>query len=176
MRTAGVARPAGGAPASLPEAARAHRSAIDAHVERLPGLADLVGRGDLAATTAAFEAECAFITEELVPHIEAVESALYERLERLMDGRHSMAPMREEHALLRRLIASLCAYRASLATGALSPAEAVGLRRALYRLYTILKVHLAEEELYLGVIDRDLTPEEKDGLARSLDHARAQPL
>ena len=32
----------------------------------------------------------------------------------------------------------------------------MALRRALYRLHAMLKVHLAEEELYLGVLDRHL--------------------
>jgi hypothetical protein len=40
----------------------------------------------------------------------------------------------------------------------------------------LLKIHLAEEELYLGVLDRDLTDAEKDALARGLDHAMAEPL
>jgi hypothetical protein len=50
------------------------------------------------------------------------------------------------------------------------------LRRALYRLHAILKVHLAEEELYLGVLERNLTDADKDVLARSLDHAGHEPL
>jgi hypothetical protein len=52
----------------------------------------------------------------------------------------------------------------------------MALRRALYRLHALLKIHLAEEELYLGVLDRNLTPEEKDRLARGIDHAMAAPL
>ena len=41
----------------------------------------------------------------------------------------------------------------------------------LYRLYAMLKVHLAEEELYLGVLDRNLSAEEKDALAQGIEHA-----
>jgi hypothetical protein len=52
----------------------------------------------------------------------------------------------------------------------------MALRRALYRLHSILKVHLAEEELYLGVLDQNLTDEEKDLLARGIDHAMTEPL
>jgi hypothetical protein len=48
--------------------------------------------------------------------------------------------------------------------------EGLELRRALYRLHALLKVHLAEEEQYLAVLDRSLTPAEKDVLARRLDH------
>jgi hypothetical protein len=52
----------------------------------------------------------------------------------------------------------------------------MALRRALYRLHSLLKVHLAEEELYLEVLERRLSDEEKDVLARSLDHAMAEGL
>ena len=51
--------------------------------------------------------------------------------------------------------------------------EGLALRRALYRLHALLKVHLAEEEQYLAVLDRSLTDAEKDVLARHLEHATA---
>jgi hypothetical protein len=51
--------------------------------------------------------------------------------------------------------------------------EGLSLRRALYRLHALLKVHLAEEEQYLAVLDRNLTAAEKDVLARRLEHATA---
>ena len=52
----------------------------------------------------------------------------------------------------------------------------MALRRALYRLHSILKVHLAEEELYLGVLDQNLDDAEKELLARGIDHAMTEPL
>jgi hypothetical protein len=52
----------------------------------------------------------------------------------------------------------------------------MALRRALYRLHSLLKVHLAEEELYLEVLERRLSDPEKDVLARSLGHAMAESL
>jgi hypothetical protein len=111
-----------------------------------------------------------------VPHVQAVERALYPELEQLMECCHSMTAMRREHEELSRLIGSLGRYRNDLREGRLGPAEQTGLRRALYRLHAILKVHLAEEELYVGVLDHNLSAEEKDVLARALDHAMAEPL
>ena len=93
-----------------------------------------------------------------------------------MGGRHSMAPMRTEHDHLRELLSSLCRYRADLLTGELAEADEIGLRRVLYRLFTILKVHLAEEELYLGVLDGAIDEPGKELLARSIEHAVAEPL
>jgi hypothetical protein len=111
-----------------------------------------------------------------VPHMEAIEHALYDRLEQVMGGRHSMSPMREEHRAVGHLVEELGRYRRHVDGCTWSAIEGMALRRALYRLHALLKVHLAEEELYLGVLDRNLTDEEKDLLARSLDHAQRQPL
>jgi hypothetical protein len=162
--------------ASLPTSAHEHHDRILPHVERLPELAQLLGHGRGAEFAAAFESECRFVTGELVPHMAAIERTLYDRLEAVMGGRHSMAPMREEHELLRRLISSLCVYRAQSLADELGPADEIGLRRVLFRLYAILKVHLAEEDLYLGVLEHALDDEEKDVLARGLEHAAAEPL
>ena len=161
---------------SLPQVAHHHHDAIQPHVDRLPELAAMIGRADAAEFAASFERECRFVTGQLVPHMEAIETALYDELERVMGGRHSMEPMRQEHVLLRRLIGSLCGYRAQSLAGELGPADEIGLRRVLYRLYTILQVHLAEEELYLGVLDHALSEGEKDSLARGIEHAVAEPL
>jgi hypothetical protein len=113
---------------------------------------------------------------QLLPHMEAIETTLYGELDRLMEGRHSMAPMRREHVELRRLIESTGQYHDVVTSGRLGSAEAIGLRRALYRLHAMLRVHLAEEELYLRVLDRNLTEAEKDELARGIEHAVAEPL
>lgn len=147
-----------------------------AHVDRLPVLADEIGTVDLATFARDFEVECEFISTQLVPHIEAIETTLYGELDRLMEHRHSMDPMRDEHARLRKLFEAMCHYRQAIERGQFEPDEAIGLRRVLFRLYSLLKVHLAEEELYLAVIDRDLSVEEKDVLARGIDHAASQPL
>jgi hypothetical protein len=40
----------------------------------------------------------------------------------------------------------------------------------------MLKVHLAEEEEYLRVLARNLSPEEQAELVKGLDHARAEPV
>jgi iron-sulfur cluster repair protein YtfE (RIC family) len=161
---------------SLPEANHAHHDQIRQHLEQLVVLAGMVGRATPDELDAQFQVECSFVTGQLGPHMVAIETSLYGELERLLGGRHSMAPMREEHERFRQLIASLCRYGALVAEHSLSPADAIGLRRVLYRLYTVLSVHLDEEELYLSVLDRSLTDVEKDALARGIEHATALPL
>lgn len=162
---------------SLSMTSHEHHQKIYQHVDRLPGLADMLANVDVGEFAAAFQLEYRFIVQQLVPHIDAVEVALYGQLERLMEGRHSMAPMRHEHDELRRLIVTLGEYRTRMdAPDCLDQACAMGLRRALYRLYALLKVHLAEEELYLRVLDHNLSAQEKDLLARGIEHATAEPV
>ncbi len=161
---------------SLRATSQAHHAKLQPHVDRLLFIAEMIGLEDCAAVHAAFEAEYGVIVGQLVPHMEAIETTLYSQLERLMGQRHSMAPMREEHAQMRRLIEVIGQYRNHVAGCSLGAVEGLALRRALYRLHAILKVHLAEEELYLGVLERNLTDEEKDVLARGIDHANAEPL
>jgi hypothetical protein len=161
---------------SLPDTSHEHHELIEPHVDRLPELAEMIGRVKPDAFSVAFQEECSFIVGRLVPHMQAIETTLYDRLEQVMDSRHSMAPMRREHEELRGLFASLCHYSELVAAEQLGDADRVGLRRVLYRLYSMLKVHLAEEQLYLGVLDRNLSADEKDLLAQGIDHAVAEPL
>lgn len=153
-----------------------HHARLLPHVDRLLVLADMVGRVDCAPLHALFDEEHAFIVGQLVPHMEAIERTLYDRLEALMGGRHSMAPMREEHRAVGRLVEELGRYREHVDGCSWSAVEGMALRRALYRLHAILKVHLSEEELYLGVLDQNLSDAEKDALARGIDHAMSEPL
>jgi len=161
---------------SLRTTSEEHHALLLPHVDTLLTLAEMVGHVECSVIHAAFEDEYAFVVGQLVPHMEAIEHALYDRLEQVMGGRHSMSPMRQEHRAVGHLVEELGRYRRHVDGCTWSAIEGMALRRALYRLHALLKVHLAEEELYLGVLDRNLTDEEKDELARGIDHAMAEPL
>jgi iron-sulfur cluster repair protein YtfE (RIC family) len=161
---------------SLAETSQEHQDQLVRHVERLHALAEMVDANTSFALRAGLEEEYRFVEDQLVPHMAAIETTLYDRLEQVMVGRHSMDPMRREHEELRRLVATLGRCRARLTAGDLDPADAMTLRRVLYRMYSLLRVHLAEEALYLRVLDENLTDEEKATLARGIDHAAGQRL
>lgn len=161
---------------SLRETAHQHEEAILVHLERLPELADTIADGPSDGFRARFDEECRFLTGQLIPHVQAVEAGIYPDLERVLQDLHSLVPMRREHQELTRLMRSLDGYRGELEAGRLGPAERAGLRRALYRLYSILKVHLAEEGLFIGVLEDALADRQKDALARALRHVTAEPL
>jgi hemerythrin-like domain-containing protein len=109
------------------------------------------------------------IADQLVPHMEQAETTLYPQLERLMQNRHSMTPMRREHAEARRLIDEL----GSLAARDLTLANRLRLRRIMYRLYATLQIHLGDEDAYLGVLDHNLSEAEQDELVRAMEHSIA---
>ena len=103
--------------------------------------------------------------------MEAAEQTLYPELERLLQNRHSMTPMRREHGEIRKLVADLGRLQKGSTVGRLPTGEAVALRRVIFRLYALLKVHLAEEQLYLGIIEQGVSPEGAEALAAAMEHA-----
>jgi hypothetical protein len=155
---------------SLRATSQAHHATLMPHVDRLHTLAEMVGRVECSALHELYNTELGFVVGTLLPHMAAVEGALYGRLETLMGPRHTMAPMREEHEIVRGLIDELGRFQVHEDQCTWSEMEGLELRRALYRLHALLKVHLAEEEQYLAVLDRSLPAADKDALARALDH------
>jgi hypothetical protein len=145
-------------------------------VDRLAALGEMIGREDCPTVRAAFEDAYRGIGEMLVPHMQRVEAAVYPRVEALVGEPGMMDPMRAEHATMRRLTGDISGYRGRIATCRLGTAESLGLRRALFRLYSLLRVHLAEEELYRAMLDRSMTDEDRRALARVIDTATAEPL
>jgi hypothetical protein len=156
---------------TLPKVAHEHHDVLVPHVDALAAIADDIGTAQPAELSARLEAEHRFITSQLIPHMERAEETLYPQLERLMQNRHSMTPMRREHQELRALIDEL----AKLRTQSLGFGARLRLRRVLFRMYAILKIHLAEEDAYVGVLDRNLSADEEEELARALAHATADP-
>jgi hypothetical protein len=157
--------------ASLARTIAVHDDAILEHVERLPALADLVVEGALDAIRVPFELECRFLTEEFIPHLRVVEAIVYPELDRLMSCCHSMRGMRNEHRELEELVASLAGYRSELAAGRLDQDRHPALRHALFRLRSIVKVHLAEEARLIRVLEHNVSVEQTAALAVSVDAA-----
>ncbi len=162
---------------AVTHAGHEHHERINTMIDGLPALAGLL---DERPRPARFEERYAtlygFVTGTLMPHIAAVESTLYPELDRLMQNRHSMVQMRREHEEIQGLIERLGIFGEAIRADALGPAGSIGLRRVLYRLYALLKVHLGEEEEYLRVLDHHLTAEEQAELVKGLEHATAEPL
>jgi hypothetical protein len=118
---------------SLRATSQAHHAQLMPHVDRLLTLAEMVGRVECAALHALYNEEYAFVAGQLIPHVDAVEATLYDRLEALMGPRHTMAPMREEHLVVRQLVAEMGTYQVHADQCTWNEMEGLALRRALYR-------------------------------------------
>jgi hypothetical protein len=115
------------------------------------------------------------LTTRLIPHMEAVEAAIHPTLERILADRGAAIPMAAEHMEIRRLVAALGAFADDPTTHA-DRMAVLALRRVLLRLYTLLKTHLSEEELYIPILEDRLTPAHEAAIARALDHQAAERL
>jgi len=156
--------------ASLPHVAHEHREHLLHQIDRMPQTGDMVGTASPAELRARLDETHAFLTETLIPHMEAAERALYPELERMFQNVHSMAPLRREHGVVRQSTAELARIREHLGDHQISIGQSIALRRVIFRLYALLKVHLAEEQVYLDILDRRELPEMAEALAAAMAH------
>lgn len=140
----------------------------DEHAELLPNIAalaaagDAVGRVDLTELRALVDASYEFLADELIPHAHAEEAALYPVVQRAVGAPEMTATMTRDHVEVGSLTAELASLRDKLmVASALDDDLANGLRRVLYGLHHLVKVHFAkEEEVYLPILEAHLNDAE----------------
>jgi len=103
--------------AKLEAMAHEHSARLLHQIDRMPETGDMVGTASPAELRARLDETHAFLTETLIPHMEAAERALYPELERMFQNVHSMAPLRREHGVIRRSTAELARIREHLGEG-----------------------------------------------------------
>ena len=157
--------------ATLPQVSTEHHERLTHHVDLMPATGDMIGAVPVAELQPHVAEMSGFLTGLLIPHMDAAERTLYPELERLLQNRHSMTPMRREHDEIRKLVTDLVSRQHGLDQGRLQTGEALALRRVIFRLYALLKVHLAEEQLYLGIIEQGVSAEGAEALAAAMEHA-----
>lgn len=130
------------------------------HVEALRTVADSLDDAPYNTVCQGVDDIYSFLTGHLIPHAEAEEASLYPMVAEIMGAPQATATMSRDHVEVGRLIQELALLRSGIAGGTMNPAQARALRRILYGLYMLLKVHFAkEEEIYLPLLDAKLTPE-----------------
>jgi hypothetical protein len=154
---------------SLPEVAHEHHERLLGRVNRIPEMADALLTARPDAALASIVEMRGFLTGTLLPHMEAAERALYPQLERMFQNRHSMAPMRREHDRIRELIGEFGGL-VDKDAGAVTLGRTLALRRVLFSLYALLKVHLAEEDAYLRIAQRGVSEDIADAVTAALEH------
>ncbi len=155
---------------SLPQVAHEHHERILAHVNRMPEMADALLTASADDVRASVVATAEFLNGTLLPHVDAAERSVYPELERMFQNRHSMRPMRNEHDEVRRLVGEYGKLSADLREGRVTLGRSLALRRVIFGLYALLKVHLAEEEAYLRIVERGGGSDIGDVIAAALDH------
>ena len=155
---------------TLPRVAHEHHERLLAHVDRMPELGDRILAAPPDELRSAVTEMSDFLTATLIPHVDAAERTLYPELERLLQNRHSMAPMRREHADVRRLVTDFAGLAGRLDGPSIPTGRRLALRRVLFQVFALVKIHLAEEEAYLRIVEHGVTTEAGDLLAAALNH------
>jgi iron-sulfur cluster repair protein YtfE (RIC family) len=156
---------------TLPRVAHEHHERLMHHVEEMPAVGAMIMAAPMEELRPRLVELDGWLTGLLIPHMEAAEATLYPELERMLQNRHSMKPMRREHAEIRRLVADFSRLARGIGDKRPPVGRTVALRRVLFRLYALLEVHLVEEELYIPIISHGVTTEAAEVLAAALAHS-----
>ena len=78
--------------------------------------------------------------------------------------------MRREHLEVRRLVDEFTRLTERVDAGSVSLGRTLALRRVLFQLYALLKIHLAEEEVYLQIVEQGGATDVSDLLRAAVDH------
>jgi iron-sulfur cluster repair protein YtfE (RIC family) len=153
----------------------------DEHKELLPHIESLRTAGDAVGTVSAelvrqqVDAAYDFLVHHLIPHAQAEDRALYPVVGRVMGAPEATATMSRDHVEVGRLTEELATLRGRLIGGVIGEADAGALRRVLYGLYALVKVHFAkEEEVYLPLLDARLSPDDAREMFAAMEAAAAE--
>jgi iron-sulfur cluster repair protein YtfE (RIC family) len=142
------------------------------HIEQLRTVADSVGSVPVELLRQSLDEVYEFLSHHLLVHATAEERALYPTVGRLMGATEATATMSRDHVGISQLIDELASLRSQLSP---STVNEKNLRRILYGLYAVVKLHFAkEEEIYLPILDTRLTTKEARTLFESMEQTAAE--
>ena len=142
------------------------------HVDRIRQVAERIGEAPLAEIRSGVEEVYDFLAYHLKPHAEAEDAALYPVVQKVLGSPDATKTMSRDHVEVGRYIEELDSLRKQLDDDALTPVQVKSLRRVLYGVYALVKVHFAkEEEVYLPILDQGLTPESAKEMFESMEAA-----
>jgi iron-sulfur cluster repair protein YtfE (RIC family) len=142
------------------------------HIELLRTVADSIGTAPRESVQQGVEETYQFLIHHLIPHAQAEEHALYPVVGRLIGAPEATATMSRDHAAFGRLVEELGALQAQMDGASLRETQEKALRRVLYGLYAVVKIHFAkEEEVYLPILDARLTADEAHQLFEAMGRA-----
>src|SRR5512138_2838426 len=129
-------------------------------VERILAAADSIGNASMDELRRDVDRAYDFLAHHLLPHAQAEDAALYPTVQQVLGSTDATRTMSRDHVEVGTYIDELASLRKGLGGDSLNPEQTAQLRRVLYGLYAIVKLHFAkEEEVYLPILDQRLTPE-----------------
>lgn len=141
---------------SVTEPLREEHRGLLPSIELLRTAADAVGSAPPEELLARVRFAHEFLAGHLIVHATAEDEALYPVVDELL-GAPVTATMRRDHVEVARLTAELTELAGRLDVSGPSEADARELRRVLYGLYAVVRLHFAkEEEVYLPLLDERL--------------------
>jgi iron-sulfur cluster repair protein YtfE (RIC family) len=142
------------------------------HVDRIRQVAELIGDASIDEIQRGVEEVYDFLANHLRPHADAEEAALYPVVQKVMGSPDATKTMSRDHVEVGRYIEELAALKDGLTEQPLEPAQATSLRRVLFGVYGLVKVHFAkEEEVYLPILDARLTLEAAQEMFETMEAA-----
>ncbi len=160
--------------APLPQRVRDEHREMIAQIEILRTVADSIGSATTESIREGVGQAYTFLIHQLIPHAQAEEQVLYPTVGRLLRALEATETMSRDHLEVIRLTEELEALRLHLFYTPVSEADEQALRRVLYGLYAIIKLHLAkEEEIYLPILEARLPASEVDGLVATMEATAA---
>jgi len=116
------------------------------HLQRIRAVADRLDRLGAAEARAELERIRWFLLERLPQHEQEEEAAVYPVVAKLMGGEDPMGSMERAHMEIEHLARVFGTLVANLPDGGPGPEDLVDLRRVLYGLHAVLRLHFAQEE------------------------------
>lgn len=154
-------------------------AALVPRIEALRETADLLAELPFPIVRQRLEEQYDFLAYALIPHARAEEMVLYPEVARIMGAPDATVTMSRDHVEVAHLTAELDAVLRDLVGPSLTIEQLKDLRRLLYGLYTLVKVHFAkEEDVFLPILEEHLTAGEAERLFGAMhsaaDEARGQ--
>jgi heavy metal translocating P-type ATPase len=139
-------------PAELSEELRIEHERLIPQLDRLRHVADALDTQSPADGLRSLRGVERFLLEEILPHEANDETVIYPRMSEILPGDDPMATMSRAHREIFHLVELFQRQVADLPESGPEPADITDLRRTLYGLHAILRLHFdQEEELYASL-------------------------
>ena len=157
---------------TLTQPLREEHKELFPHIDRIRQVAEKIGEAPVAEIRGGVEEVYDFLAFHLKPHAEAEEAALYPVVQKVLGSPDATKTMSRDHVEVGFYIEELASLRNALTGERLTTEQINSLRRVLYGVYGLVKVHFAkEEEVYLPILDQRLTPESAQEMFEAMEAA-----